>query len=128
MLNLMLLLASAAPPPAAPAPALSSPVVSMSNAGTCPGPVSSATFHFGWTETSVDRDVHRVEVYKAGVLLTSSAASTGYDEVITGWTITGPTGRMTFTREYSAKLVRISDGVVLSTVAPAAYAVDLGTC
>lgn len=114
--------------PAAPSPTLSSPVVNLSNPGSCPGPSSSATFHFGWTETAVNRTLHRVDVYKAGVLVQSDAPSTGYNEVITGWTVTGPTGRMTFTRDYSANLVRRSDGVVLSNIVAATNTQTFGTC
>lgn len=127
MLQLLQLLASAAiaPPPA---PALSAPTTTVSNAGTCPGPSSSATFHFGWTETSVNRTLHRVDVYSSGVLVQSDAPSTGYNDVISGWTITGPTGRTLFSRDYSAKLVRKSDSAVLSTITAATFSQTLGTC
>lgn len=127
MLQLMLMIASAPPPPP-PAPAIAAPVTTMSNAGSCPGPSSSATIHFGWSETSVNRAIHRVDVYKAGVLVQSNAPSTGYDEVITGWTITGPTGRMVFTRDYEARLIRLSDGALLSTATGATFTITLGTC
>lgn len=127
MLQLLMFLASAPPPPPA-APTLSAPTRAVSNAGSCPGPSSSAAFHFGWTETAVDRALHRVDVYQAGVLQQSDAPATGFTEVISGWTVAGPTGRMTFTRNYEARLIRRSDNAVLSTATATTMSVDLGTC
>jgi hypothetical protein len=118
-----------------PAPSLSGGTVSHLTAGACNGVGGVSTpaqLQVSWGVANPDAVNYSIKIYENSVFQsTISGSSTTYAKTITGYvedTSGGRSGTFTSNWTYRVDLVRLSDGVVVSSVTTAAWQQLYGDC
>jgi hypothetical protein len=129
MLGLLLMLASV-PAPVAPVPSVSSAAVATTFAGACSGgsALPSAMLTISWTETDMDRDDYRIDVYENGVLFSSDIASNSATKTVTGYVQGGSFSIFQSNWTYEVRCIRRVDNALISSATSAAHVQFYGAC